>query len=553
MDKEVFIERYSEKIINDNAAVFIGAGLSMGSGFDSWKDLLSDMASSLRIKIEKEHDLVRIAQYCHNELGRSELTQTVCQKIDILASPSENHEILAKLPIKTFWTTNYDTLIEDALKDAGRVTDIKFRNEHLWRSRKDQDASVYKMHGDIRTPDDVVIIKNDYEEYHLRYRPFLHTLTGHLIEKTFLFVGMSFTDPNLDHVLGKVRLTVQEDFRKHFCILRKENRSDYGTDDDFEYAEIKQELFIKDLGRRYGIETILVDDYSEITDILNRIKKGIDVLEKSELLQTMLRADSRFDRVEAGNKLGYKEDPRFDKSICYLPAEQNEFGGKKYTYKCPRFGLIGISKDNASTKNSVDIPPDYYISIYPTTIQQYLFYAQTCGLKEVDDALWNQNKSSNHPVTGIDVKEAKDYCSWLTDYATESPAFAPLGDRLTSGWVFRLPTADEWSDANGSLLIETVDGIPIEERGNFMTSRIVGTTPVGCFSESGNPYGVQEMEGNIWEWTTTKHQRDGYLTGKGGSFGDSPAHLKTYDYTYRFRPDSQNPYLGFRILFAPIR
>lgn len=27
----------------------------------------------------------------------------------------ENHRIIARLPISTYWTTNYDSLIEDAL------------------------------------------------------------------------------------------------------------------------------------------------------------------------------------------------------------------------------------------------------------------------------------------------------------------------------------------------------------------------------------------------------------------------------------------------------
>lgn len=40
-------------------------------------------------------------------------------------------QILARLPIRAYWTANYDQLIERALREAGKTPDIKYTNEHL--------------------------------------------------------------------------------------------------------------------------------------------------------------------------------------------------------------------------------------------------------------------------------------------------------------------------------------------------------------------------------------------------------------------------------------
>ena len=48
-----FIKEYSKEIIEDNAAIFAGAGLSMASGFLSWKELLRDIAIELNLYVDK--------------------------------------------------------------------------------------------------------------------------------------------------------------------------------------------------------------------------------------------------------------------------------------------------------------------------------------------------------------------------------------------------------------------------------------------------------------------------------------------------------------------
>ena len=58
------------------------------------------------------------------------------------------------------------------------------------------------MHGDIDNPADAVISKDDYEAYPLKMGAFVSALRGDLVEKTFLFLGFSFTDPNYGGTLS---------------------------------------------------------------------------------------------------------------------------------------------------------------------------------------------------------------------------------------------------------------------------------------------------------------------------------------------------------------
>jgi Sir2- and TIR-associating SLOG family/SIR2-like domain len=126
------------------------------------------------------------------------------------------------------------------------------------------------MHGDIDHPADAVICKDEYEAYPLDMEPFVSALRGDLVEKTFLFLGFSFTDPNIDYILSRVRVQYKEHQRQHYCIQKKVSKNTDETDHDFKHRELMQHYFIRDL-KRFGIQTVLVDQYDDITELLGTI------------------------------------------------------------------------------------------------------------------------------------------------------------------------------------------------------------------------------------------------------------------------------------------
>lgn len=98
-------------------------------------------------------------------------------------------------------------------------------------------------------------------------------LRGDLVSKTFLFLGFSFSDPNLDYILARIRVLLEGNRREHYCLLRRVLRADYRSNEEYQYAKIKQDLRVRDL-RRYGIVAVTLDGFSQITEVLKRIESA---------------------------------------------------------------------------------------------------------------------------------------------------------------------------------------------------------------------------------------------------------------------------------------
>jgi hypothetical protein len=215
-----FIKRYAEAMDSGDVSIFAGAGLSRAAGYVDWRSLLRDIATELKLDIDRETDLIAIAQYHLNEKRhRGRLNQSIVEELAGSATPTRIHRILARLPISTVWTTNYDQLLERSFEDAGKVVDLKLTQENLAQTKRGRDVVLYKMHGCVTQPHEAVVTKDDYEQYERRRPLFVESLKGDLIAKTFLFAGFSFTDPNIDYILSRVRVLLGANVREHFCVM----------------------------------------------------------------------------------------------------------------------------------------------------------------------------------------------------------------------------------------------------------------------------------------------------------------------------------------------
>ena len=270
-----FYQEYGQALDNREAALFVGAGLSMPAGFKSWQELLREVAADLQLDIDHETDLVALAQFHVNERKvRTKLNQLLVDEYNCVLKPTPNHRLIASLTIDTVWTTNYDQLLEYAFQEAGKRCDVKVTTENFATTLRGKDVTVYKMHGDVTQPHEAVITKEDYELYNVHREVFTNALRGDLVSKTFLFLGFSFTDPNIDYILSRIRVLLGNNPRQHYCIMKypAKTSGDASTQATFDYKMRWLELRISDL-RRYGIEALMIDDYAEITDILEKLNK----------------------------------------------------------------------------------------------------------------------------------------------------------------------------------------------------------------------------------------------------------------------------------------
>ncbi len=271
---EIFINDYVKDLNEGTASIFAGAGFSIPAGYVNWVELMTEIAQDLGLDINVEKDLISIAQYHVNEnRTRSKLNRKILEEFTEETAETENHRILARLPISSIWTTNYDQLIEKTFMKENKVVDVKFRNSQLLTTKPKRDVVIYKMHGDVNHPNDAILTKEQYEQYHQTHEPFINALTGELITKTFLFIGFSFTDPNLDYILSRLNFRFREEKRQHYCFVKKPVLGDFQNPDQatYDYNSRRQSLAVNDL-KRYGIKSLLIEDYSEITGILREIE-----------------------------------------------------------------------------------------------------------------------------------------------------------------------------------------------------------------------------------------------------------------------------------------
>lgn len=274
--RKQLIKDYVAAINNPDAALFVGAGLSRDSGYVDWKGLLRGCAEELGLDLDREYDLVAVAQYYLNSSSQNRhgLNRILIDEFSRKGEYTHAHRIIGRLPISSIWTTNFDTLIERALTDAGRRVDVKSSDSDIALAQKRRDVVLYKMHGDIARPDEIVICKADYERYARAHPLFQTTLEAELVAKTFLFLGFSFSDPNLNYMLGHLHALLEDNQHQHFAIMRRARR-DFKLGDEghkrFKYEENKQLHLMREL-ERYNIRTHLVERHSDVTQILADIE-----------------------------------------------------------------------------------------------------------------------------------------------------------------------------------------------------------------------------------------------------------------------------------------
>lgn len=279
VSREQFYRLFSKALDERSAGLFVGAGLSAAVGYPAWKAFLREVAEELELEIDRESDLLSLAQFhVTRNQSRNRLNELIRNEFEPEKPLHDNHRLIASLPIETVWTTNYDRLLERAYAEARKKADVKRSSPDLSSNLRGRDVTVYKMHGDVGQAHEVVITKEDYELYSSDAKRGLFTLAlqGDLVNKTLLFLGFSLEDPNIDYILGRIRSLLGDNQRNHFCIMKWPQPP--GTSEpefsekkaQYDYDLRRLQLRVSDL-KRYGIQVVRIDGYAEITDILRHL------------------------------------------------------------------------------------------------------------------------------------------------------------------------------------------------------------------------------------------------------------------------------------------
>jgi sulfatase modifying factor 1 len=184
-------------------------------------------------------------------------------------------------------------------------------------------------------------------------------------------------------------------------------------------------------------------------------------------------------------------------------------------------------------------------------------YVWTDKWRPVAGATWQRphgpestiDGNQNHPVVQVSQRDAAAYCAWREG---------------RDGRSSRLPTEAEWEFAargtDGRRYAWGNDapaqtGNVSKCRANYGTDSCCApdetdgyrtTAPVGSFPAGRSPFGLEDMAGNVWEWTTTQFpgQKNWFVI-KGGGWGNNPYCLRAA-YKHGNPPDIGLDMVGFR-------
>lgn len=200
---------------------FIGAGVSASVEWEkggqivrgpSWSELVDRAAKELGFD---SADLIRargtdlqILEYFKLHFsGHTRLTNWLLVNMRppdeaILKSPIHNE--LAKMThCRVIYTTNFDNFIERSLTLNHREHRAVAIEEHM---RPGPDiAEVIKFHGDWDHPERMVLTESDYEKRMEFKEPMDLRLWSDLLNRSVLFLGYSFRDPNVAYLFRQVK------------------------------------------------------------------------------------------------------------------------------------------------------------------------------------------------------------------------------------------------------------------------------------------------------------------------------------------------------------
>jgi SIR2-like domain len=223
-----------EQLEGGNVVPFIGAGLSVGGGFPSWEDHLRTQGRTAGIGAAHTEGLLAKGEYetlisqIEASRGRDVFVQEVRDVFSRTGTITDTTLLITELFTDTVITTNYDRLIEQAF-DIGSKEAFQVINGLNALVKPDSDrASVIKLHGDVKTPSQCILSKNQYDQAYGNSgidltRPIPKLLEYFYKNSSLLFLGCSLKNDRTVHVFRAIKQGIEQKYGdivipQHFII-----------------------------------------------------------------------------------------------------------------------------------------------------------------------------------------------------------------------------------------------------------------------------------------------------------------------------------------------
>jgi len=214
------------------------------------------------------------------------------------------------------------------------------------------------------------------------------------------------------------------------------------------------------------------------------------------------------------------------------------------TVAAGKFNAGAVAQDTRAGKKEASravTTGSYAIDVGPVSNARFAAFLHATRAEALPEYFDNPDyNQGNQPVVGVSYADAVAYAAWLS---------------AQTGRVYRLPTEEEWEKAaraGKDTVYPWGDDSPADaKKANYKgNGRFAAPSPIGSFENGKNAWGLVDMAGNVWQWTSSTRAKDPESASrvvKGGSWMDGPTELRVSNYR-ELDGGKGYPDVGFRLV-----
>ena len=408
----ISLDELTRRITPSSCVLFLGAGASIPAGGPTASELAEDLCGRLKTSVPHGVNLGEAAQVLELKVGRKRLMEAVVAALGSLR-PDTSHEVVASHKWRAIFTTNFDTIIEQAYSRVTQPLSV-VRSNFEYTSSHVESVVYYKIHGCV-TQDEafghksrMVLTTDDYDSAEAFRQNLFRQLAMLATDSDVVFIGYSLSDPDVAQILKRAI---------------EENRRQGGA------------------GRLFGVFYAVTPEEAQIWR-----NRGFTAIAQGDLPAFSLSISAVHDAATPSADI--RDDPglALDPAIAASVIRVRDAGGASNAKRL--FSGASASYADIAAGLTFERDAEHLIASSEKSIYMVLGVAGTGKTTLVRRALFSLSKDANNECLELRLDSPGDVSKWL---AVERSA-ASKGKRVFL-FVDNVPTHLRWVN-------ELIAGLP---------------------------------------------------------------------------------------------
>lgn len=202
----VSMEDFVNRVNPEKTVLLLGAGASIPSGAPSVNDLIKHYAE--KYDLDSSLTLSEITFLAGKKTSRREIINDL-RKFFLHIKPKGGILRIPRWSWKSIFTTNYDTLVEEAFQKSKKKCRVYSSNFDFHIEEEDYDCELFKIHGTIdkdvcdANQSRIILTVDDYDQTETFREQLYDRLRGDIAGADLVIVGNSLSDPDMDEIVRR--------------------------------------------------------------------------------------------------------------------------------------------------------------------------------------------------------------------------------------------------------------------------------------------------------------------------------------------------------------